>query len=746
SSITENTIVNLSSVELSHSDLCLLRKGLSFCPDTNHINEYQLHLDLHNFARNLRLREHFHESVSSHPTHPFRQSSSFTPFASKDVNLDVYVRAVQKDVLVQCKRKNSNAKASNLQPDEKKSLEDLQQRDDIVIKPADKGGAIVIMDTTMYKTEALRQLNDTNFYTALPSNPTASYATTITRVLKRLRKDEKIDEHLLNFITPTDCKPGRFYLLPKIHKSGNPGRPIVSSNSTVTESISSFVDYLIKVLPETFDSYIKDTTHFLQIISQLDVPQNALMVTLDVSSLYTNIPHAEGIQATITAYNRKRDKLVDPETLSKLLDLILNFNHFEFDDNHYLQINGTAMGTKMAPNYANVFMGDLEDKFLKQRKKTPLLYKRYIDDIFMIWQHDLTDLHNFITDFNQFHPTIKFTSTYSVSTINFLDVSVKLVDGVLSTTLYRKPTDSQQYLSFKSSHPRHCKTAIPYSQALRCRRICSNDDDLNKNLEQLKQAFHKRDYPTALVNNAIDRARTSDRKSMLSSRTTRNATKNPVNLTLTYNNNLPAIGSILRKHQHLLQQSDTLKKIFPDVPRVVYRRPQNIRNKLVHAKLTKPSSPKPGGCKPCKKSRCKICRQMLSANIVSSTNSNFRHAIKSDVNCDSENVIYLIECSTCKEQYIGQTKTAFRFRFNNHKADVKCKPNLPVSKHFSQPGHSIMNANVAIIQSGFKTQIDREIRESFLIHKFQCKINEDLGTLSTIHSLQNHLPYRPRPA
>ena len=159
SSITENPIVNLSSVELSHSDLCLLRKGLSFCPDTNHINEYQLHLDLHNFARNLRLREHFHESVSSHPTHPFRQSSSFTPFASKDVNLDVYVRAVQKDVLVQCKRKNSNAKASNLQPDEKKSLEDLQQRDDIVIKPADKGGAIVIMDTTMYKVVLLRMLS-----------------------------------------------------------------------------------------------------------------------------------------------------------------------------------------------------------------------------------------------------------------------------------------------------------------------------------------------------------------------------------------------------------------------------------------------------------------------------------------------------------------------------------------------------------------------------------------------------------
>ncbi|CAN7986166.1 unnamed protein product, partial [Ixodes hexagonus] len=592
------------------------------------------------------------------------------------------------------------------------------------------------MDTSMYKTEALRQLSDINFYKALTQDPTAEFTTSVTRILTRLRKDEEIDGHLLNFLTPKNCKPGRFYLLPKIHKPGNPGRPIVSSNGTVTENLSSFVDYLIKDLPETFASYVKDTNHFLQIIAEINLPQNASLVTLDVSSLYTNIPHAEGIQATVSAYDKKPDKLVDSETLSKLLDLILNFNHFEFDNDHYLQINGTAMGTKMAPNYANIFMGDLEDKFLKQCKKTPLLYKRYIGDIFIIWQHDLSDLTYFIESFNEFHRTIKFTSSHSSNNITFLDVSVKLRNGLLSTTLYRKPTDSQQYLSVKSSHPRHSKIAIPYGQALRCHRICSNDDDLNRNLDQLKQAFSRRDYPANLVNDAINKARVADRKAIIFPDTTRSAAKTPVNLTLTYNNSLPAVSSIHRRHQYLLQQSDKLKNIFPDAPRAVYRRPPNIRDKLVHAQLNKPSPPTSTGCKPCQKSRCKICRQMCSTDIVSSTNSTFRHKIKGDVDCDSENVVYLIECSTCKEQYIGQTMTAFRLRFNNHKADVKCKPNLPVSRHFSQPGHLITNASVTILQNGFRTSQDREIRESYLIHKFHSKINEDLGTLSTIHSLR----------
>ncbi|CAN7944172.1 unnamed protein product, partial [Ixodes hexagonus] len=264
SSTSNNIIVNLSSVQLSNSAISLLEKGLSFCPDTSPVNEYQLHLDLHNFARNLRLREHFYEHTSSRPIHPFRESNHFTPPASKDLNLDLYIKAVQRDVINQCKRGNPSGAKSNLKPDEQDSLESLQQREDIVIKPADKGGAIVIMDASMYKAEALRQLSDINFYKTLTQDPTEKFATSIQRILTRLHKDKKIDGHLLNFLAPTNCKPGRFYLLPKIHKPGNTGRPIVSSNGTVTENLSSFVDYLIKDLPETFASYVKDTNHFFK--------------------------------------------------------------------------------------------------------------------------------------------------------------------------------------------------------------------------------------------------------------------------------------------------------------------------------------------------------------------------------------------------------------------------------------------------------------------------------------------------
>ena len=92
----------------------------------------------------------------------------------------------------------------------------------------------------------------------------------------------------------------------------------------------------------------------------------------------------------------------------------------------------------------------------------------------MIWTHSLDDLQTFTTYLNNIHPTIKFTSNHSFTSIPFLDVSVSLCNGTITTDLYTKPTDKHQYLLQSSCHPKHTKRAIPFSLALRLRRICSS--------------------------------------------------------------------------------------------------------------------------------------------------------------------------------------------------------------------------------------------------------------------------------
>ncbi|XP_064472509.1 uncharacterized protein LOC135386983 [Ornithodoros turicata] len=354
----------------------------------------------------------------------------------------MYICAVQKDIINAYNESSNRKSKPNLTPAEQRSLCDLQNRSDLVIKKADKGGAIVVMDKNNYVNEGLRQLLCASFYKLLDADPTEQITADVIRSLKALKARKMIDTTLYDYLLPKNPIAGRFYMLPKIHKPGNPGRPIVSCNGTATENISSFVDHLLKDIPPQLPSYIKDTNHFLQILSKCEPPPSSLLVTLDVSSLYTNIPHEDGIAAAEKAFSKYSDTPYDPCILSTFLNLILKNNNFEFDGKHYLQVNGTAMGTKMAPNYANIFMGALEEEFLSKRVKEPTLYKRFLDDIFMVCPHSEDDLISFIGDFNQAHPAIKFTHSYSAFSINFLDVQVKLTNGVLSTNLFRKPTDS----------------------------------------------------------------------------------------------------------------------------------------------------------------------------------------------------------------------------------------------------------------------------------------------------------------
>ena len=167
----------------------------------------------------------------------------------------------------------------------------------------------------------------------------------------------------LNIKNPTEA---RFYLLPKIHKKNIPGRPICSSINHPTCHISKFVDEHIKQYVPNTKSYVRDTQHFISRLKQLGtIPQGALIVTLDISSLYTNIPNHERILAVAEHLRRDPEKQKIGPHLLKLLELVLHSMSFNFNGDHYLQTGGTAMGTAAAPNYANIFMDRFETKALE---------------------------------------------------------------------------------------------------------------------------------------------------------------------------------------------------------------------------------------------------------------------------------------------------------------------------------------------------------------------------------------------
>ncbi|CAN7944232.1 unnamed protein product [Ixodes hexagonus] len=289
-----------------------------------------------------------------------------------------------------------------------------------------------------------------------------------------------------------------------------------------------------------------------------------------------------------------------------------------------------------------------------------------------------------------------------------------------------------QYLHFNSCHPRHCKTSLPYSQAHRFRRICSNSNDFEQNALELKRVLTQQKYPTNVVDDAIGRARDLNRADIITNRRVRPQASSQSNLILTYTSNLPNVNNILRKHYSILSQSERLKEIFPTAPRVVYRRGRNLKDVLVKSKTTTPESL---GSRPCRKPRCKVCKHMSETTRATSTNSEFTWNINGSYDCSTANVIYLLHCDICSKQYVGQTDLAFRLRFNNHKCHAKTLPELPLSKHLSLPNHSIDNISVIILESGFSTTIGSEQKESYFIYKFNTfnqGINESPGRLFSL--------------
>lgn len=132
-------------------------------------------------------------------------------------------------------------------------------------------------------------------------------------------------------------------------------------------------------------------------------------------------------------------------------------------------------------------MGRLEEQALNGARIKPYVWWRFLGDIFMIWTGNTDEPKDFIDYLNNLHPTIKFTSDLSKTSVAFLDTTVSINNCKVSTDLYVKPTDTHQYLLSSSCHPYHTKRSIPYNLGLRLRRICSGDTTFRRRCDELSE-------------------------------------------------------------------------------------------------------------------------------------------------------------------------------------------------------------------------------------------------------------------
>ena len=520
--------------------------------------------------------------------HPFRTRSKFTPPPPDNSNLTEYISQIYHDLKTQHTQQKQHK--PNITSTDLHSINQLKNNNDIIIKPADKGGAIVIWPKKDYLTEAYRQLNNTNHYQRISDDPTPQIQQQIKTLVKKMHDDQLIDDTTNKFLSPENTtNTPTLYLLPKIHKPDIPGRPIISGCGGPTVKLSQYADFILKPLLQNIPSYIQDTTDFLKRIFSLNdnLPTGIILITIDVKSLYTNIPNDEGIKACIDMLKENNPSDKHTEHITDILSLILKQNFFTFNHEYFLQIHGTAMGTAMAPTYANIFMAVLEKQMLQNAPNglKPFEWIRFIDDIFALWTHGTETLNQFLNYINEFHPTIKFDYTFSHKTVNFLDTTIYFNENnKFESDLYIKPTDRMLLLHHDSFHPPSTKKGIIYSQALRYRRIITNDQTLQQRLDNLSIILINRGYKHKTITEAIQQATQHSQSELLYKDKTLNNSTYPI-FTIPYNNNTTHIGQILRKHWHIIEQDPTLSILWPEAPIVAYQRNKNLKDSLVSAKL-----------------------------------------------------------------------------------------------------------------------------------------------------------------
>ena len=590
-----NFVTNLTNNPISAHTQNLLSKGLKFTASQTKHNHEELLCDLRKFKSKLR----YNTILYGNPTrkmHPFKTKSTNEAPKTNNVKLETYLSRIEQDVH---SLKNKQDIRQNLTKPEIKTLHELRKNPNVTIKRADKGGSVTIQNTTTYIHEALSQLNDTNNYEVVDSPKIPETNEKITEIITNMKQNNEIDETTYNYLKPTGSERApRFYTLPKIHKEKRPppGRPILSGNNSPTEKIAKFLDYFLQPIAKKVNSYIRDSSDFIDKISKIqNITPESLFVTLDVKSLYTNIKHHDGITAIVKALHKhdielplKRPPI---RRFVQLLNIILKENYFEFGNKYYHQLKGTAMGSKVAPSYAIIFMAYHEEKLLQQTPLNlrPVAWFRFIDDIWSIMNKNLDEVKTFVNHLNRSHDTIQFEAEISKKEIPFLEtITYKHTDEKGNTHIhtkpYSKPTDSHMLLHKKSNHPKHCKNNIALGEAIRYRKLSTDIKDFHDNTNKLRTYLHRRGHDKHHVNKQILKAKNRNRKDLLKPKPKKRNGIGPT-LVTTYHPNLTHLNNILHKHWHLIENDAMLSQVFDKKPTTCFKKGETINDTLVRAKL-----------------------------------------------------------------------------------------------------------------------------------------------------------------
>lgn len=677
-----------------------------------------------------------------------KENSIFTPFAPPYVEGHLDNTKLQ---LVQHLDRIFSKKATNITTKEIRSLKKLRKNPAITIKPADKNLGTVILDTAVYIKECLKHLASES-YIRVDTFPTVLQQQLENLILSFREDIDTYSPALYRYLRVPPNRLPRFYGLPKVHKISEivttpPIRPIVSHTNSLLSPYARLIDHVLQPVVRQYPDYLHNSEELINILSSFHVKEDVLLVSMDVINLYPSIPQKECLDILHREIKKHQNLLLlDPNFIIQLLAINMSNNYFEFGNAIFKQTTGIPMGAAFSPTVANIYMSVLLQRFLSTTREKPLLLRRYIDDIFLIWPQNY-NLSAFFNLINNFHPNIKFTINSSPVSIDFLDITIYKgplmnTHQVLDIKTYQKEQNLFQYLHFTSQHPKSTFKAIITGECIRYARTNSQESNYQYQVQLLHTRLQRRGYPEKFITKYTEKISFSNRNQYLL----------PTKPSPSINLRRPIFKCRIPPQFHqlkeiILSNYQQIKK-FIDRPIFATVKHQSLQNILVRAKYNpthdetltihqlpsskthtstwKPrnlSTPKPSKCN---RRNCATCQHFNTTDYFRSSVTKQRFRIKiHDLCCSTKNIIYLITCTKCKKQYVGLTRKTLRERINHHRSTILTKQPRYISSHFRLPDHSITNLSVQIIDST-KSEELAEL-ERYWIQKLQTTTPKGLN-------------------
>lgn len=458
------------------------------------------------------------------------------------------------------------------------NIKEKVKNNNAMVTRADKSNATVIITKQLYQEKVHQFILDNNIK-KLDKDPTQIFVKNINNAINKctnLFKDNS-GKHLKQI----NAQAPKFTGLPKLHKTNIPIRPLVNYTTAPGYKVAKKLTEIIKnnIIIQN-DNSISNSMHLINITKDIRIENNYKLASFDITNLYTNVPTQKTIE--ILKNNLENTGKLEQHIINELLyilDKILKQNYFTYNNEFYIQEKGLAMGSPLSGILAEVYLNHFENTHLitenNKFKNQIILYKRYVDDTFIIFDGTARQLEKLKTYMNSVDHQIQFTAEIEQKQeINYLDITIQKHNNRFQYKIYRKPTATDSVIHASSYHPYTQKMAAFNSLVYRLTNIPLKYEDYMEEVNTIKYVAVKNGYSSSIIDKLIRKYKHN--KKTINKEINANTQRKYISTEYT-KNTAATLQNIFKKHNIMM----------------TFRTTNNIQ-RLLHPKIPKDNKEKTG--------------------------------------------------------------------------------------------------------------------------------------------------------